>query len=398
MKRRRFLGQMGATLALSSVPGIVRAGQEATATRPAVAGAITGHCSTMGIQVAPVRARVDRITDVRVGLRPFRRAGPRIEAQRLGAKTIVHNYGHGGAGWSLSWGSSTLALRLVRQLGGRSLAVLGCGAMGLTTAVLARQAGFPVCIYTKDLPSDVYSMAATGLWTPDAQLCAAGQEPAIAASWREMAGRSFAMYQTLLGLPGKPVEWIRGFSLSDTPFGDRPDAIVGEPPYGKLRDAARDFIPRFEDVCAGSHPFPQPYVRGWTTLMFNIGTYAHMLLMGFLASGGSVKLREIAHASDLFELKEDTIVNATGYGARKLFDDDSVIPIRGQIARLIPQQEVTYGLSTSEFNIVPRSDGLVVRSKGHGGDFNNSNDAPNPFESESVVRKIAEVFDNMRRG
>lgn len=41
----------------------------------------------------------------RVGLRPFRKSGVRIERARLhDGRTVVHNYGHGGAGFTLSWG------------------------------------------------------------------------------------------------------------------------------------------------------------------------------------------------------------------------------------------------------------------------------------------------------
>ena len=41
----------------------------------------------------------------RVGLRPFRKSGVRIERARLNdGRTVVHNYGHGGAGFTLSWG------------------------------------------------------------------------------------------------------------------------------------------------------------------------------------------------------------------------------------------------------------------------------------------------------
>ena len=39
-------------------------------------------------------------------------------------------------------------------------------------------------------------------------------------------------------------------------------------------------------------------------------------------------------------LPERTIVNCTGYGARALFGDELLIPVRGQIARLVPQPEV----------------------------------------------------------
>ena len=54
--------------------------------------------------LAPIQARADRIIDISVCTRPFRAAGPRIEAQRFGRQTVIHNYGHGGAGFTMSWG------------------------------------------------------------------------------------------------------------------------------------------------------------------------------------------------------------------------------------------------------------------------------------------------------
>ena len=41
----------------------------------------------------------------RVGLRPYRKSGVRLERTQLpGGRTIIHNYGHGGSGFTLSWG------------------------------------------------------------------------------------------------------------------------------------------------------------------------------------------------------------------------------------------------------------------------------------------------------
>lgn len=41
----------------------------------------------------------------RVGLRPFRRSGVRIERAKLrDGRMLIHNYGHGGSGFTLSWG------------------------------------------------------------------------------------------------------------------------------------------------------------------------------------------------------------------------------------------------------------------------------------------------------
>jgi D-amino-acid oxidase len=41
----------------------------------------------------------------RVGLRPFRKSGVRLERDQLrDGRAVIHNYGHGGAGFTLSWG------------------------------------------------------------------------------------------------------------------------------------------------------------------------------------------------------------------------------------------------------------------------------------------------------
>ena len=41
----------------------------------------------------------------RVGLRPFRKSGVRLERDLLrDGRAVIHNYGHGGAGFTLSWG------------------------------------------------------------------------------------------------------------------------------------------------------------------------------------------------------------------------------------------------------------------------------------------------------
>ncbi|MET0210931.1 MAG: FAD-dependent oxidoreductase, partial [Burkholderiaceae bacterium] len=113
---------------------------------------------------ARIRADADRIIDIAVCTRPFRAEGPRIETQRLHGKAVVHHYGHGGSGWSLSWGSARLgALPLILATGERRIAVIGCGAIGLTTARVAQQAGLRVRIYCKERPPEVASSIATGM-------------------------------------------------------------------------------------------------------------------------------------------------------------------------------------------------------------------------------------------
>jgi D-amino-acid oxidase len=65
---------------------------------PSDTEAIVSECSrVLGIE-SP------RVTAVKVGLRPFRKSGVRLEPQKSrDGRTIIHNYGHGGAGFTLSW-------------------------------------------------------------------------------------------------------------------------------------------------------------------------------------------------------------------------------------------------------------------------------------------------------
>ena len=393
MERRQFLRQAGATLAVASTAGLAACAQQPVKTT----ASLGTRPSPDAMELAPIRASVDRITGVYVCTRPFRAAGPRIEMQKLGGKTIVHNYGHGGSGWSLSWGSGTLALQMVQSTGARELGVIGCGAIGLTTALLAQQAGLAVRIYAKALPPDVFSMRASGLWTPDSRICDAEHAAGFADRWEMMTRISYARYQSLLGLPGKPIEWIDGYSLADAPFGSFHGEVADEPEYGEFADRVRDLTPRSVELSPGTHPFPEPYVRRYTTLMFNISSYANLLMSEYLAAGGKIEIREFAHADDLQKLPERTLVNATGYGARALFNDESVIPVRGQTARLVPQPEVNYGLRMKDISVVPRSDGIMVQVIGDAGNFNNPDITPRRADSEAAVRELADLMTKMRR-
>jgi D-amino-acid oxidase len=55
-----------------------------------------------------------KILAEKVGLRPFRKSGVRLERAELrDGRTVIHNYGHGGAGFTLSWGCAKAVLDLV---------------------------------------------------------------------------------------------------------------------------------------------------------------------------------------------------------------------------------------------------------------------------------------------
>ena len=90
--------------ALASVGA--RAGEMALQTRRGVAAlgaaGLVSACASLAApaapKLAPVNVSRERVIRVDVGLRPYRKSGFRVAREALGEKTIVHNYGHGGAG------------------------------------------------------------------------------------------------------------------------------------------------------------------------------------------------------------------------------------------------------------------------------------------------------------
>ena len=119
-----------------------------------------------GSSLVPVTVSPEREIRTIAGLRPFRSSGFVVRREDRDGKSLVHNYGHGGGGMTLSWGSSELAVRLAGDLAGKACAVVGGGVMGLSTARLLQLRGATVTLYTEALPPHTTSNVAGAQWWP----------------------------------------------------------------------------------------------------------------------------------------------------------------------------------------------------------------------------------------
>ena len=222
----------------------------------------------------------------------------------------------------------------------------------------------------------------------------------FAARWERMARASFAAFGRLLELPGEPVKVQPRYLLSDMEPGAALAKRYREDPIGfvHLEHRLTDLMPPTEDLPPGTHAFAGMHSRRSLLFRFDIKAYSQHLLTEFRQRGGVIRAAEFREPAELARLGEKVLVNCTGYGARALFQDASLIPVRGQIGWLPAQEDVRYSLQWESLNMVSRPDGIVVQLGG-GGDsagWNDTSEEPDPSEAEEAVRLLARL--QMRAG
>jgi glycine/D-amino acid oxidase-like deaminating enzyme len=358
--RRRYFVKTALLSPLAGI-GVGCAGQKTAALLPPPAP----HSSTRTpINLAVPRISWERVIRTTVGLRPHRDSGFVLRAEKFDTKTVIHDYGFGGAGMSLAWGCGAIAARMALEHGDRRAAVLGCGSPGLTAARQLQRRGFDVTIYASAIPPDTTSNMSTAGFTPTSGLVSVERRtPAWDALFREAAATSYRELQLLAGTPGYGVSWKESFNATDNP----------NAPPANDPEAGSDLLPeqlqpgRDREVLGpGEHPFPAKYAIRSSRLVIEPNPYLDKLVRDFVFFGGKIVIRKFDTSRDLMSLTESIIINCTGLGSKTLFNDDELVPIKGQLTVCVPQAEVNYwasgrlpGASTTA-SIYPRSDGIVV--------------------------------------
>src|SRR6185369_9127941 len=189
--------------------------------------------------LAPVIVDQSRIIRTIAGLRPYRRQGFVVRQEALGEKRLVHNYGHGGGGITLSWGTSKLATELGLQGHSGSVAVIGSGVVGLSTARLVQEAGFAVTIYAASLPPDTTSNVAGGQFHPFAVFHEGDVTPEFMTQFTRALDYSWRRYQIMVG-DDYGIRWLPTFVEA----GSVEDKVIANfPPINRM-------------LSRSEHPFP----------------------------------------------------------------------------------------------------------------------------------------------
>jgi glycine/D-amino acid oxidase-like deaminating enzyme len=312
------------------------------------------------------------------GIRPYRRDTFRLEHENLqvqgvGTKFVVHNYGHGGAGITMSWGCAAQVRDLVLQHAGGApgqVAVLGAGVMGLTAAKLLVEAGFAVRMHAASFlytTSDV----AGGQWCPS--FVEHQNTPAATQQFENILRTAFTMHRDRIG---------QGYGVSERiNYSKHPRA---ETSFNKV---PLDVIP--EPTVYEHLPFANLNQKGYGyhTLLVEPPIFLKKLRTELT---GAVQLtqRTFGSAADVVALPEPIVVNCTGMGSRDVFGDTKLAPIKGQLVLVKAQPALQYLYSSDETYVFPREDHVVV-----GGSYEyHVWDPLDPFKALAILQMAKDVF------
>ncbi len=333
--------------------------------------------------------REDEVIRTRVGLRPYRASGFVVRAERFDDKLVIHNYGHGGGGITMSWGSSALAVRELPDIADKRAVVLGCGVMGLTTARLLQQRGWQVTIYAKELPPYTTSDVAGGQWAPTSVARPALETPAFSQQFDEALRISFRTFQAQLGRT-YGVSWIENYYLMDA---------ITERTRPSYFDRWPDMFPDQAVLTPDEHPFPAKHVLRCRTMLIEPAIFLPRLMDEIRTAGGVIEARDFQTRESVMAVSAPVIFNCTGLGAKVLFGDNELTPVRGQLVfvpRDVRVDYITHGGATGSDGLLymfPREDGILL-----GGAYERdaTHLTPDPETSTRILREHARMAAAMR--
>lgn len=300
----------------------------------------------------------ENIIGYNVGIRPYRKSGIRIEAEKLFNKTIIHNYGYGGSGLTLCFGGAQEVLTILNQektSDTKTVAVLGAGVIGLATAYDLMANGYKVNIYADQFSPNLTSNVAAGIWSPPAIPKDASEQYKQQLTRLIDVSTRRIMACTITETPefkGVKIDTAFNFKLKSNSE-KKMDKIFSNNTLSEKEEVIVHFDNGVTKVGT------RKKMLGLDGKLFMEDLYAKVI-----AKGAKVYQKHFTSKSDLEELEEHVIVNCTSFGSQILFNDPDFIPIRGHLIHFKPSIDYIFYQELSVPNywstFYPWSDRLIV--------------------------------------
>lgn len=268
----------------------------------------------------------ENIIGTNVGIRPFRKTGVRIEAEHIGSKLIIHNYGYGGSGLTLSFGGVLEVTNILdnQTTSSKTVAILGAGVVGLTTAYDLLEKGYDVHIYANEHSPNLTSDVAAGIWSP-------------LSFPKDLSEEKKQLHLRMQ--KNAEIRFLK--SVGDSPefAGVR---IIPSYSFKTQTSQESDRVQQREEIIAYFDNGVIKRGRRIYELGIDGQVFMNDLSNKVKQNGAALKKCHFESLEDILNLREQIIINCTSMGSIKLFNDQEFIPVRGQLVYFKPQKEIDY--------------------------------------------------------
>jgi D-amino-acid oxidase len=281
------------------------------------------------VPLTPPKISSAHIQNKIVCVRPVRRGGLRIAAEKTDNQLIIHNYGHGGGGWTRLFGSVQEVILLLNQqlelhpvFKNRPITVVGAGCMGLLSAITLAERGCAVRIIARELES-LTSDRAIGFWAPSHR---ADFAPLLL---EQLARIHQASWHAYMNIARGHHHFLTSDSVMQLPVYVGPGMDMGFGPFVASQHIAPPTAVRID---FGND---KNYVMdAYNTFVVAVPNLMQQLRKRITQLGINI---ELADVNRLDEVGSAIVINCTGLGAGKLVADGNIIPEQGHLIQLCNQ-------------------------------------------------------------
>ena len=253
-----------------------------------------------------------------------------------------------------------------------SAGVIGAGVIGLTTAIVAQEAGYQVTIYADKTTMETTSAKAAASFKPTILERQHLEGRVLAPSWDRFE-------QIARDAPDAGVRMHVHWEASSTPFAAPWYLyVMRNPTYHEEPDV----------------PGGYPYGWRYETFFVDTAVFLPWLVDRFKAHGGAFAPRRgYTSLHEVATLPHDVVFNCTGLGARTLCADANVIPVRGQIAIVGPRPDLDWSIKHDAFYIYPRTYDTVL---GGTSEANVWDERPESSAIEALVQANQRIMPELK--